>query len=179
MVGWQVHDLERDNIIDLEVVPPATEPDGGQAEVVDEPAPEPVEPTTIEHAGERYGLEGRSVADDPLDWVPGEFVDVIDGTQAINRKGFAVLGHFYKIQTASEVVVPPEETDFEFCRVKAVATTRDGRKYEAHGSAHIERGDDPWLLLEMADTRAKKRSMADATGVGAVAVEELKNEVRH
>lgn len=197
MSGWQVHDLERDNIIevgsraeaeakleefpelDLEIVPPATESDGGQAEVVDEPAPEPVEPTTVEHAGESYDLEARSVGDDPLGWIPDDFVDVIDGSQAINRKGFAVLGHFYKIETSSEIIVSPEETDFEFCRAKATATTKDGREYEAHGSAHVDRGDDPWLLLEMADTRAKKRAMADATGVGAVAVEELKNEVRH
>ena len=37
--------------------------------------------------------------------------------------------------------------------------------------------DDPELLLEMADTRARKRALSIATGVGAVAVAELKNEV--
>lgn len=160
-----------------------TTADGGkvvEADVVeetDEPTPEPAEPEP-ESTGSTYDLPERSVSDDPLQWVPGDFIDSIDGTRAINRKGFAVLGHFYKIETSSEVVVSPEETDFEFCRVKAVATTKDGREYEAQGSAHVDRGDDSYLLLEMADTRAKKRALADATGVGAVAVAELKNEVQ-
>ena len=114
----------------IEIVPPGKEakPDGGtetvEPEVVDHSEageePETVEASPIEAGTD---LPERSVSDDPLTWVPGDFVDTIDGTKAINRKGFAVLSHFYKIETESTVEVPPEETDFEFCRVKAVATT--------------------------------------------------------
>lgn len=163
---------------DLKIVPPGAKTDGGetvQPEVVDQTDKSEVSETPPEPSN--YDLPERSVSDDPLDWVPGDFIDVIDGTQAINRKGFAVLCHFYGIDTDSDVQVAPEETDFEYCRVKATAYTEDGRSYEAHGSAHVDRGDDPYLLVEMADTRAKKRAQADATGVGAVAVSELKNEV--
>lgn len=124
-----------------------------------------------------YELDDRSVGEDPLEWVPGEFVDEIDGSTAINRKGYEVLSHFYDISVGSSVQVAPENTDHEYCRVKATATMPDGRTCEAQGSAHVDRDDDPWLLLEMADTRARKRALAIATGVGAVAVEELKNEV--
>jgi hypothetical protein len=109
--------------------------------------------------------------------MPGEFVDTIDGTEAINRKGYEVLAHFYDVEVSADLQVAPEETDHEYCRVKATATTDDGRAVEAYGSAHVERGDDPWLLLEMAGTRARKRALSIATGAGAVAVEELKHEV--
>ncbi|WP_148858653.1 hypothetical protein [Natronococcus pandeyae] len=123
-----------------------------------------------------YDLPDRSISDDPLEWVPGEFIDEIDGTQAINRKGFEVLSHFYDIDVETDVQVPPHETGFTYCQVKAAATTPDGRRCEALGSAHVDRGDDSVLLLELADTRARKRALSIATGVGAVAVEELKNE---
>lgn len=169
----------------------AAEPDGGEEP---EPEPEPAEPAeagpgeTVDaevvehvpdaaHEPEYEDLPDRSVAEDPLDWVPQDFIDVIDGSPAINRRGFEVLSHFYNIEVRSEVQVPPEETDFEFCRVKATAVTDDGRECEAFGSAHVDRGDDSPLLLEMADTRARKRALSIATGVGAVAVEELRNEV--
>lgn len=108
-----------------------------------------------------------------------EFVDEIDDSPAINRKGFEVLSHFYKIDVHADIHVPPEDTGFEFARVKATATRPDGRECEAFGTAHVDRGDgdDPTLLLEMAETRAKKRALSIATGVGACAVEELRNEV--
>lgn len=156
--------------IDAEILPP-DETDGGQpTEVVDvEPASD-----TEDAAAD---LPERSVADDPLTWIPGEFVDTIDGTQAINRKGFEVLAHFYNVDCYADLEVPPEDTEHTYCRVKARAVTSDGRECEAYGSAHVERGDDPELLLEMADTRARKRALSIATGVGAVAVEELKNRV--
>jgi hypothetical protein len=150
-------------------------PDGGEsAEVVAVDADAEAVDVVEQGDGE---LPDRSVADDPLTWMPGEFVDDIDGSQAINRKGFEVLGHFYDVEVSAELQVAPEETDHEYARVKATATTADGREVEAFGSAHVDRGDDPWLLLKMADTRARKRALSVATGAGAVAVEELKNEV--
>jgi len=123
-------------------------------------------------------LDDRSVAEDPLNWVPGEFVDEIDGSMAINRKGFEVLSHFYDVDVHTELQVPPEETGHECCRVKATAETADGRECEAFGSAHVDRDDDKVLLLELADTRARKRCLSIATGVGAVAVAELKSSVK-
>jgi len=153
-----------------------TTTDGGQpepaAEVVDvQPGPGGDSPDTGD-------LPERSVAEDPLSWVPGEFVDEIDGSQAINRKGFEVLSHFYDVDVSVDLQVAPEETSHEYARVKATAVDGDGRECQAFGSAHVERGDDMELLLEMADTRARKRALSIATGVGAVAVAELKNEVQ-
>jgi hypothetical protein len=163
---------------DLEIVPPtetdgsgAVEPavvDGEQADAQPVGTPGDDTPDT---------LDNRSVADDPIAWMPGEFVDVIDGTEAINRKGFEVLAHFYDVSVTATLQTAPEETGHEYCRVKATAETADGRTVQAFGSAHVDRGDDPWLLVEMAGTRARKRAISVATGAGAVAVEELKNEV--
>ncbi|WP_246998677.1 hypothetical protein [Halosolutus gelatinilyticus] len=156
--------------MDVELVPPdASDAASAEPDVID------VESDAIDPAA--YDLPERSISDDPLKWVPGEFVDEIDGTQAINRKGFEVLSHFYDIDVETDVQVSPHETDFTYCQVKAAATTPDDRRCEALGSAHVDRGDDSVLLLELADTRARKRALSIATGVGAVAVEELKNEL--
>jgi len=127
-------------------------------------------------------LTDRGVTDDPIAWLErssDHFVDYVGeyNTPAINRKGFEVLSHFYEIDVHAALQVPPEETDFAFCRVKATATTPDGRECQAFGSAHVDRGDASELLLELADTRARKRALSIATGVGAVAVSELKHEV--
>jgi len=119
-------------------------------------------------------LPDRDVDEDPLKWLPGEFVDTIDGSPAINRKGFEVLGHFYDVDVTTTLEVAPEETDHEYARCKATAEI-DGRTVEAHGSAHVDRGDDHTLLLEMSDTRARKRALSIATGAGAVAVSEIKS----
>ena len=162
---------------DLEIQPP-TETDGSGAiepEVVDDGTDAQPAETPDDNTPDTLG--DRSVSDDPIAWMPGEFVDVIDGTEAINRKGFEVLAHFYDVSVTATLQTTPEETDHEFCRVKATAETADGRTVEAFGSAHVDRGDDPWLLLEMAGTRARKRALSVATGAGAVAVEELKNEL--
>jgi len=158
----------------LEIVT-ETKADGGTEEVdiVDDEQPthepEPTQPDSR--------LSEREVSDNPFEWLPGHYVDTIDGSPAINRQGYAVLSQFYDINVTSEVMVGPEETDFEYCRCEATAYDEDGNEYRAHGSAHIDRGDEMPLLLEMADTRATKRVLAIATGVGAVAVEELKNEL--
>jgi len=151
----------------------APETDGGSAEVVEADA-EPVDADELQRQAD--DLPDRDVGTDPLTWMPGEFIDEIDGSQAINRKGFEVLAHFYDVAVESDLQVAPEDTDHEYCRVKATAEI-DGRTVESYGSAHVDRGDDAVLLLEMADTRARKRALSIATGAGAVAVEELRNEV--
>lgn len=167
----------------LEIFPPGESPgeetvaDGGTETIEPEVVDNTTEPEEPPQAG--YELpEKPRVDEDPMSWMPSDFTDTIEGTEAINRKGYEVMAHHYGIGTSSNCLVGPEETDFDFCRVEATATTEDGVEYTAHGSAHVDRGDDSYLLLEMADTRARKRAIAQATGVGMVAVEELQNEVR-
>jgi len=150
---------------------------GGQAtEAVPVEPDEGPETTSADAATD--DLPERDVGTDPITWMPSDFVDRIDGSPAVNRKGFEVLAHFYEIDVTADLEVPPEDTGHEYCRVKAVATTPDGRICEAYGSAHVDRGDDKTLLLEMAGTRARKRALSIATGVGAVAVSELKSETK-
>lgn len=171
-----MRDLE-DLGLNVELVPPGESVDGSeQTELPTARDADDVEQSSGDVDPGEYDLDGRTVAVDPMTWIPDEFVDWIDGTPAINRKGFEVLGHFYDVDVETEVQVGPADTDFEYCQVKATATTAGGRRCEALGSAHVDRGDDPKLLLEYADTRARKRALSIATGVGAVAVEELKTE---
>jgi len=151
---------------------PDPEPETVEAEVVD---PDP-EPQTSSADAAKADLPERDVGTDPLEWLPREFVDNIEGSMAVNRKGYEVLAHFYDVDVEADLEVPPEDTEHEYCRVKATATTEDGRVCEAYGSAHVDRGDDKTLLLELAGTRARKRALSIATGTGAVAVAELKNE---
>lgn len=163
----------------VSLVPPGEPLPGDDAEAVEAEVVEPTpEPQTDTAEAAMHDLPERTVSDDPLTWMPGDFVDTIDGSQAINRKGFEVLAHFYDVDVEADLEVPPEDTDHEYCRVKAVATTADGRVCEAYGSAHVDRGDDKTLLLEMAGTRARKRVLSIATGTGAIAVEELKSETK-
>lgn len=173
--------------VDPEVVDhsPKGDPGTPAAKAADPREQTPVEPETTNavepgqtvQEPQSTELTERDLTDDPFEWMPGHYVDTIEGSQAINRQGYAVLSQFYDISVRTEVVVGPEDTDFQYCRCKATAKDADGDVYTQHGSAHVERGDDATLLLEMADTRATKRVLALATGVGAVAVEELKNSL--
>jgi len=184
----QKADLENSNLGysegDLEIVPVETDGDKAETRTIDDAkTAEPVEAEPVadtepvEPEGHDLPDEQPGVDTDPLDWVPSDFVDTIDGKQAINRKGYDVLAHHYNISVTTEVLVSPSETDFEYAEVVATAETEDGVTYTAHGSAHVDRGDDSYLLLEMADTRSAKRATARATGVGMVAVQELQNEL--
>ncbi|UBF23283.1 hypothetical protein M1M40_gp05 [Halorubrum tailed virus 29] len=202
---WQVYDPENDNVrafdarsdaedarddmadfgIDVEMYPPGETPaddaaaDGGTtgdpgtpAAKAADPSPEP-QPDPVEQVPDDPNL-----TDDPFAWMPGDFVDSIDGTPTINRRGYAALGRKFGISAPNITVhVGPEETDHAYCRVEATVVDDDGREYVNHGSASVDRGDDATLLLELATTRARKRALAGATGVGLIAVEELKNEL--
>ncbi len=158
---------------DVEIIPPGDDQgsNGDDVEVLDaDHDPEAIAPEDVERLP-----DDRNVGQDPLKWMPGEFVDEIDGSMAINRKGFEVLSHFYDVDVSATLEVAPEDTAHEYARVKATAEM-GGRQVEAFGSAHVDRGDDHFLLLEMADTRARKRALSIITGAGAVAVDELQNE---
>jgi len=142
--------------------------DGGEvdAEVVDHTEPEPSENFEDELP------ENPPVDTDPLDWIPAEFQDTIDGSIAINRKGFEVLAHHYNISCETDMVEFSDETVIH----KATAKTEDGTVYTAYGEAHSSE-DKPEQLVRLSDTRAFKRSVSRATGIGMVAVSELKNEL--
>jgi hypothetical protein len=119
---------------------------------------------------------------DPLDVISrnaDQFTDTIKGTVTINRQGYAVLAERFSISVEAEPVTLPSETGFEYAEFRATATTEDGATYTGFGSAHVDRqdGDDQYLLAELAETRAMKRSCAWATGVGMTAVSELEGEL--
>jgi hypothetical protein len=172
---------------DAEEEPEQDEPEEtAEPDVVDEPEepdvvesePDVVEEPPIEQVPDNP--PERNLSDDPVEWFGdiGEFTYTKKGTTCINKKGLRVLQYWYDIDNPdTELVVGPEETDHTFARSKATVEMPDGRTAVAHGSAHVDRGDDPWLLTEMSDTRAKSRVILDVTGMGAVAVSELENEL--
>jgi len=146
------------------------ETDGGtevvetDAEVVDE------------SVTEQLPDDGPSVSEDPLTWMPKEFIKTVDGTPTITRKGYEVLAHHYDVQGGTEMVVSPVETDMEYAVHKATVMDADGDEYSAYGEAHA--GDNGVEnIVRMSDTRAYKRAVSRATGVGTVAIEELQNDL--
>ena len=151
---------------DLEIIPPK-ESDGGEVDA------EIVDMTEGEEPESAYDLPDKPpVGTDPLNWIPEEFQDTIDGTVAINRKGFEVLAHHYNVACQTELV----ERDSETVIHKATATTDTGEVYTAYGEAHSSEDKDE-QLVRLSDTRAFKRAVSRATGVGMVAVSELQNEL--
>lgn len=121
--------------------------------------------------------ESPGVDEDPVSWMPSHFVDIIEDNPAINRKGYAVLAEHYGIEVTSSAVTYPGETEFQFAEFEATAVTDDGKEYSGFGSAHVDRDDEKTVLGEMAETRAVKRSLALATGVGMTAIEELQSSL--
>jgi len=137
-----------------------------------EQEPEVVEPGVRE-------MQDKDISDDPLSVMPSHFVDRIQGTPVINRKGYAVLAEHYGIEVVAEPVTLPGATDHTYAEFRAIATTEDGTEYSGFGSAHVDRqdGDDAYLLAELAETRAMKRAVAWATGVGMTAKVEMEGSL--
>lgn len=154
---------------DLEIQAKDTKADGGGQTVEAEPVPENTE---------EYNLpdEGPSVDEDPLVWMPDEFTDTVDGTVTINRKGYEVLAHHYDVSGGTEMVVSPVETDMQYAVHQATVTDANGETYTAYGEAHAD-DNGAENIVRMSDTRAYKRAVSRATGVGTVAIEELQNEL--
>jgi len=115
--------------------------------------------------------------ENPVNWIPGDFVDSIEGEDVINRMGYEVLCRHFGISVRTHMVESPSENGFDHCIHQATAVTDDGTEYTAYGSAHVDRGDDKELLVEMSDTRAYKRAASRATGTGMLAAEEMQNEL--
>jgi len=145
--------------------------DGGDAEVVD--TPEVVEDT---QPTDELPDTGPSITEDPISWMPSEFTERVDGTVTITRKGYEVLAHHYDIQGGTEMVVSPVDTDMNYAVHKATVTDADGDEYTAYGEAHA---DDNGVenITRMSDTRAYKRAVSRATGVGTIAIEEIQSEL--
>ena len=124
-------------------------------------------------------VQNKDISEDPLSVMPGHFVDDIQGVPTINRKGYAVLAEHYGISVVAEPVTLPSATDFEYAEFRATATTENGVEYSGFGSAHVDRqdGDDAHLLAELAETRAMKRAVSWATGIGMTAQEEMENSL--
>jgi hypothetical protein len=162
---------------------------GGGTELVEETAPEgtadhapPAKPVDAEPTTENdvAAVKDKDIATDPISVMPSHFVDNIQGVPTINRKGYCVLAEHYGISVESEPVTLPSSTDFEYAEFTATATTDDGATYTGFGSAHVDRGDegdDKHLLAELAETRAMKRAVAWATGVGMTAQSEMENSL--
>jgi len=150
------------------------ETDGGQpTEVTHSVEPPEQQPQTADLPDE------PSVSEDPVDWLPSHFVDRIQGVPTVNRKGYAVIASKYGVSVTAEPVTLPGKTDHEYAEFRAVAIDAEGNEYSGFGSAHVDRmdGDDPYLLAELAETRAMKRATAWATGIGMTAMSEMQGEL--
>ena len=131
---------------------------------------------SVVSASEQLPDNGPSVDEDPLVWMPDEFTETVDGTVTITRKGYEVLAHHYDIRGGTELVVSPVDTGMEYVVHKATVTDADGDEYSAYGEAHAS-DNGVENITRMSDTRAYKRAVSRATGVGTVAIEELQGEL--
>jgi hypothetical protein len=172
------------------ISPDETKTDGGQAdsesprvipdgEVLphdyDEPNhPEQTESDDGDDAGEATAIpESPDIDKNPVEWLPDHLIDMVEGVPTISRKGYCIICQRYDVSIESESIVRSSDTEFEYAEFRAVAVDSDGKAYSGFGTAHVERGDDPYLLNELAETRAMKRAATWATGVGLTAVEEM------
>jgi len=172
------------------ISPDETKTDGGQADSesprvipdgeilphdYDEPNhPEQTESDDGDGAGGATAIpENPDIDKNPVEWLPDHLIDMVEGVPTISRKGYCIVCQQYGVSIESESIVRSSDTEFEYAEFRAVAVDSDGKAYSGFGTAHIERGDDPYLLNELAETRAMKRAATWATGVGLTAVEEM------
>jgi hypothetical protein len=176
------------------ISPDETKTDGGQAETDDSPRvipdgevlphdyDEPNHPEQTESDdddGDGAGgattniPENPDIDKNPVEWLPDHLIDMVEGVPTISRKGYCIICQRYDVSIESESIVRSSNTEFEYAEFRAVAVDSDGKAYSGFGTAHVERGDDPYLLNELAETRAMKRAATWATGVGLTAVEEM------
>jgi len=164
---------ETDGTADTEDIEPEVidhSPDGGQVPSAESQSiPSSVEPETTEAIDNL----GESLEDDPLNILPGHMQDTIQGTPAINKRGYAMIAERYGIEVTTTIEAYPWDNDEGRCVAKAVAITEDDKEYTGHATACKEDGDMPEQIVELADTRAMKRAVSWASGLGIVAYEEL------
>ncbi|MFB9806706.1 hypothetical protein ACFFQF_19415 [Haladaptatus pallidirubidus] len=119
---------------------------------------------------------------DPLDIVPEYMIDEVDGQPTINKRGYAVIARQFDIIVNSEAIMTAGQTDHQYAEFKASAWKKeDGPKhaYTGHGTARASenRNGIEYNLNEMAETRAMKRAVAWASGIGILAWEEMRNHL--
>jgi len=120
---------------------------------------------------------GESLNDDPLSILPGHMLDTIQGVPAINKRGYAMIAERYGIEVTTTIESYPWDNEEDRCVAKAVAITSEGRRYTGHATACKEDGDMKEQIVELADTRAAKRAVSWASGLGIVAYSELSQEL--
>lgn len=120
---------------------------------------------------------GESLETDPLSILPGHMVDSIQGQPAVNKRGYAMIAERYGIEASADVVQLPWENEEGRCVAKATAITDDGKEYSGWATACADDGDMADQLIELAETRALKRSVAWASGAGIVGYQELSNQL--
>lgn len=172
---------------DPELIPP------GEATEASEETQDETEPATpvVEDAGDPQSLvedvpeetqerlAQRSVADDPLDMLPSYMIDRIEGKPALNKRGLCVLAFMYDVTVIErEYVKLPTDTEWEAAIVSTTVENEHGNRFVGTGTAHVDRGDEKGVLLELAETRSYKRAVTLATGTGIVAYQELTSEVQ-
>lgn len=134
--------------------------------------------TPIRDDRELPGGMPDSVRTDPLDVVPEYMITRVDGQPTINKRGYAVIANHFDIVVRSEAITTAGETDHQYAEFEATAWQKgDGpeRGYTGHATARAteDRRGIENNLNEMAETRAMKRAVAWASGVGILAWEEM------
>lgn len=119
-----------------------------------------------------------SVQTDPLDIVPEYMITTVEGQPTINKRGYAVIANHFDIRVRSEAITTAGETDHEYAEFRATAWERGEspeRGYTGHATARAteDRRGIENNLNEMAETRAMKRAVAWASGMGILAWEEM------
>jgi len=145
---------------------PNASADGGVAGDPGTPAAQAADPVTD---------DGPELIGHPIAYLRGindEFVNVIQGTPAISKRGFRYMQTELGISTESEVVATLDDPTGVI--VHARAEMPDGRCAEAHGEGYLtESGVEDNEFVRYADTRAKNRAISDLTSSGALSEAEL------
>lgn len=137
-----------------------------------------VSPAGVEEIAESFDGVPDSMLTDPLDVLPEYMIDVVEGQPTINKRGYAVIANHFDIVVQAEAITTAGETDHEYAEFVARAWRKaDGPEnaYTGHATARAseDRRSVADNLNEMAETRAMKRAVAWASGVGILAWEEL------
>jgi len=143
------------------------------AQVVESVENEPVPANTDDPLSEL----GEELGTDPLEILPNHMKDTIKGTPAVNKRGYAMIAERYGIEASAEIEVFPWENDENRCVARAEATTEDGKSYSGWATAAAGDGDMQDQIIELAETRALKRCVSWASGVGIVSYQELADEL--
>lgn len=142
--------------------------------------PQPTE-TTVEKMGDAVDaideIQDSGIDTDPLTVLPGFMTDTIQGAEAVNKRGYAMIAHQYDIEVSVDMLQSPWDNEEGRVVCKAVATTDGGKDYAAYGTACEGDGDDASNLIELADTRAQKRAVQWASGFGIVSYQELTGQL--